>query len=806
MKYKYAYTLDSGVPLGGIGTGSVEIRADGRLYSWTIFNNGGIAERNEDRYKYFLNEFDSFFAVDYKGKVRILQSYDYYFGANPYTRPWIRPVKEVEFVGEPPIAYLRYDIPVSLKSFSPLIPLDVKNSALPVAIFKFNSDGDDNARFFFGVNNPFEKGQIDLIGGDVITFRGETESEDPRYRGNICIKVIGKETSVVGYNQIFDFWDDYRGKRLKEKKGDRLGIVSGKGREVTFILSWYFPNFVLKDGRRIGHYYENFFNNCNEIVDYVVKNLNYLEDKTTQFHDLLYKPKGVEEWIADLIGAQIATLVKSSWLSKDGFFGLWEGYFDTSDQRKIGKYPYTDGPENTALNTIDVLLYALPGVMLLFPELAKNVVRDLSSRSLKENTPEYVILALSFPENLIKYKEEVRKDPTISTDVNKLYETIKRIVKETGKDPKGRMPHYIRHSLNVDTYERIDINPEFVLLYYLVSKYTGDEKLLKEVYDIAKGAIESIMRTQTLEGLPYLTLPSGIEWIRHVNNMLNVNDAHKILGYHSLSLSMQTLDDWSWLGYSSFVSFLWLASLEALNDASKRLGREGNFEVKELFDKIVKYLWNGEYLINWYDPVSRLRDSSSNASQIIGDWYVQLLGLSEFLDYETRKSVFSSIMKYNYREEEGLINGSSSEEITPLGVPLSIQSKTPWSGVEFYLASHMLYNGFDEYAKKILRNVYERYELAGNFWNHIEWGARYMRPLVALSMIHSIEGLRVNWLDRDVSIDKKRNISWILLLPTAWGSIEINEGKIKIKVYHGELKCKINGIEVNVKEGNEIET
>nr|WP_252973154.1 hypothetical protein [Saccharolobus solfataricus] len=171
-------------------------------------------------------------------------------------------------------------------------------------------------------------------------------------------------------------------------------------------------------------------NSCEEVMDYVVNNLNYLEEKTTQFHDLFYNAEGIESWIVDLIGAQIATLVKSTWLTKDGFFGIWEGYFDTSDYRKVGKYPYTGGPENTALNTIDVLLYALPGVMLLFPELAKNIVRDLSNRALKEDTPEYVLFSLAFPENLMKYKEEVKKDPTISTDLKKLYDTIKKIIKE----------------------------------------------------------------------------------------------------------------------------------------------------------------------------------------------------------------------------------------------------------------------------------------------------------------------------------------------------------------------------------------
>jgi len=133
MKYTYSYVLDSGIPLGGIGTGSVEIRADGRLYEWTIFNNGGYAERQEIRYTYYLDEMSSFFAARQKDKVRVLQAFDYYYGGNPYTLPWLKPVRQTEFIGEPPIAYLKFldDFTISMKAFSPFIPLDLKNSSLP---------------------------------------------------------------------------------------------------------------------------------------------------------------------------------------------------------------------------------------------------------------------------------------------------------------------------------------------------------------------------------------------------------------------------------------------------------------------------------------------------------------------------------------------------------------------------------------------------------------------------------------------------------------------------------------------------
>ena len=37
--YSHTTELASGIPLGGLGTGSVELRADGRFHDWEIFNN-----------------------------------------------------------------------------------------------------------------------------------------------------------------------------------------------------------------------------------------------------------------------------------------------------------------------------------------------------------------------------------------------------------------------------------------------------------------------------------------------------------------------------------------------------------------------------------------------------------------------------------------------------------------------------------------------------------------------------------------------------------------------------------------------
>ena len=118
-----------GMPIGGIGTGSIWLDGEGKLSIWQIFNN-----LNENRTP------DSFFAVRAKqgsGQpvTRVLQTKG---------EGSLRPVESLSYEGGYPIARLTFHdaelpVQVALETLNPMIPLDAANSSIPCAIFRLTA-------------------------------------------------------------------------------------------------------------------------------------------------------------------------------------------------------------------------------------------------------------------------------------------------------------------------------------------------------------------------------------------------------------------------------------------------------------------------------------------------------------------------------------------------------------------------------------------------------------------------------------------------------------------------------------------
>ncbi len=120
-----------GMPVGGIGTGQLYLCGDGTLGNWEIFNRHEYLGTGELNYvpRCPAKPVDQGFAVVVeRGGGSVAR------GLNAKEFP------DVEFSGQYPVAQVRYQdaafpVEVELEAFSPFIPLNAKDSALPATVF-----------------------------------------------------------------------------------------------------------------------------------------------------------------------------------------------------------------------------------------------------------------------------------------------------------------------------------------------------------------------------------------------------------------------------------------------------------------------------------------------------------------------------------------------------------------------------------------------------------------------------------------------------------------------------------------------
>jgi uncharacterized protein (DUF608 family) len=955
----------SGIPLGGIGTGSVELRADGRFYEWQIFNNppwsGGsllVPWKGEE----VLDPDDFYFAVRVKArdgepKVRILASKEKSEIDRLYANPFLKNVDEISYTGEFPFVKINYntDLPVDiqLEAFSPFIPLDVKNSSLPVAVLKFTvkntSPGELELSLLGGLVNPMGKevrkgeGINKITQNDQFTaieMNGKNIPQDHyQYQGSLSFACLKSEQEGISYRtyqyvvpelaesgasgeeywRIFQSTGELDNKertqppllatllqglpdmtqtlskmasayisfpkevqsilesglvintpefeeaiasdlslqsdpkrrwlfilehrlkhspetmkqyeelvsqkpeiekdpREKQKTLEKIlpppklmisvpklkgpqGLLCSKsvlapGSEssISFILSWFFPNHIAPDGsEKMGHMYENWFTNAIGVCEYVAKDLLELRDRSRAFHDALYG-SSFEYWLNDAVNAQLTTFVKSSFYVKDGRFGIWEG---------LGC---------CGLQTLDVTYYGSHPVALFFPELQKSEMRLTAKLQLTPESRRYHEYFIAFPKNKQLFNEYVKQDASILKDKIKRLKVYGEIIAKTGQDATGRIPHLFPGAFNaVDAYHMIDLMPKFALLILRDYLWTGDKKYLEEMWPHVRAAMDhNLSLDERGTSLPY----------------------HYDRSQTETYIASQTYDIWDFLGYSAYVSSIWLAALKATSQMAKMM-RDDSYAKKmdEVYSKaqanMEKLLWNGEYYNLWHDPTSGKTNYYCMADQLSGQWYANFLELGDILEKDHVRSTLNAICKYNFNPEAGLLNGAlpkrfaskGSETTSGLGelVSPSLQRDNPWTGTEYAVASLLIQEGFIREGLNVVKNVYDRYQKSGMTWNHIECGGHYYRAMDIWTVLTELGGFKYVAPTRKLVFEPKENeddFTSVFVLPTAWGiasqTQEPSSQSNSLKVNQGELvvnnlliKTPLGKTDVQVFKGSE---
>lgn len=425
---------NSGIPLGGLGAGTVEIRDDGFFHDWQLFGNW----RHEELEQQFEDAFFAFHSSTDTGRAekRILAA---------EWRHGVAPVEQIGYTGQFPFATLDYcwkEAPCSVRlaAFSPFVPHDSASSGTPAAVFEFSVTNETReplaASIAFclpnmaGYNTPSPKHTARRVSGR--SWRGvgmsaEGLPADTPSNGEVIAAVVGRGGSAAsgGPKELLAAFA--RTGRAADTGGadaalvwKKLDLKPGETGIVTFVLAWHFPCFIDAEKIDLGRMYAHRFASAQDVASHVAANLADVKKKTAAFRDVFYRST-LPNWLMDAINAQFTTLFKSSWWTKDGTFAIWEG---------LGC---------CGLQTVDVAYYGSVALIALFPDLAKQAMR-LSARH---------------------------------------------------QNPSGRIPHFFPGTFEYpDAYHMIDLMPKFTLMVWRDYLWTGDRAYLNEMWPRVRAATE----------------------------------------------------------------------------------------------------------------------------------------------------------------------------------------------------------------------------------------------------------------------------------------------------------------------------
>lgn len=312
-------------------------------------------------------------------------------------------------------------------------------------------------------------------------------------------------------------------------------------------------------------------------------------------------------------------------------------------------------------------------------------------------------------------------------------------------------------------------------------RFSGDDDFLRELWPAAARTLDHAVRT----------------WDRDGDGLLD-GELHNTY-------------DIEFHGIDPLANGLFVAALRAGARMAAHLGEsERTADWLERAERASRamdaVLWNGEYYRQVIDDVDAHRYQYGEgvlSDQLLGQFHAFVNGLGPILPPEHVRSALAAIMAHNFRAD--LTTHESTQRVYALGdegglllaswprggrpaIPF-VYSDEVWTGVEHQVAASLVYTGLVDDALRLERTLRSRYDgTARNPWNEIECGNHYARSLSSWGLLLAFSGVQWDAPTRTLSFDPVADGRYLFTTDRAWGHVEVRGDDITLHLDGGALE------------------
>jgi len=744
----------AGVPIGGLGTGSIGRTFRGDVARWHL-------EIGQHRFEPVAADGFSLYvgpageageAARGSGRAIVLSA------LRPTELPawgWDLPVGGGTYHALFPRAWQTFEpeglgLPVRLtgEQLSPVIAGDLDRSALPVGVFEWwvENPGPDplTVGLLFswadppgGPNSgpapgrPHEVTRSAQVLG--VTLLDPGPDAPTALRGTVAIAALAADGWSLSARATFDpvgdtaLWADFAADgRLDENtqtpaeapQGGPAGpsgaavaatteLAPKERRSIRFALAWDLPVVEFGGGRRWWKRYtgawgrtgERAWDLANHALEQAPAWRAAIERWQAPFLDDPVRP----DWYTMALFNELYFLVDGGTFWEAGEVGGPE-----PAPGDVGRFGLLECLDYPFYDTVDVDFYASFALLELYPELELQGIRDLLAAVPVDDPRLWTIEASGL--------EAPRK----------VGGTVPHDLGGPADDPFQR-PNWYRFQ-DVSLWK--DLGPKFVLQVWRDAVAAGPEvgdELIRDAFPTVERVLQGLAASDhDADGLPE----------------------------HD-GIPDQTYDTWPMRGPSSYGGSLWLAATAAAEAMARRLGDRasegrwaGWFERAQVAFDV--RLWRDDHYA--YDDGAGPSSDSLMADQLAGQWYADATGLGPLLPDDRVETALRTVHARNVRGfaggRMGAVNGTRPDGSIDTS---SEQSAEVWVGTSYALAAFMIGRGLLDEGWETARGVaavtYERglwfrtpeaYDRDGNFR-----ASMYLRPLAIWAIEEALRRRRI---------------------------------------------------------------